>query len=72
VFDRYRHPVLTAEHTPLFWRYDFEPVANPLLLERLGINAVFNAGAIEHVGKVLLVCRVEGADRKSFLRHRRE
>lgn len=66
VFDRYRYPVLTAEHAPLFWRYDFDPTDNPRLLERLGVNAVFNAGAIEHQGKILLVCRVEGADRKSF------
>lgn len=66
VFDRFRHPVLTAAHTPLHWRYDFDESSNPLLLERLGINAVFNPGAIEHDGKVLLVCRVEGHDRKSF------
>jgi 4-O-beta-D-mannosyl-D-glucose phosphorylase len=66
VFERYRHPVLTSEHTPLFWRYDLNPETNPWLMERLGINAVFNAGAIEHEGKILLVCRVEGVDRKSF------
>jgi 4-O-beta-D-mannosyl-D-glucose phosphorylase len=66
VFDRHRHPVLTAEHTPLFWRYDLDRTRNPGLLERLGINAVFNPGAIEQDGKILLVCRVEGADRKSF------
>jgi len=66
VFERYVRPVLTAEHTPLFWRYDLDPKHNPMLLERLGINAVFNAGAIEHRGKILLVCRVEGVDRKSF------
>jgi 4-O-beta-D-mannosyl-D-glucose phosphorylase len=66
VFDRYRHPVLTRDHTPLFWRYDLDRVENPLLLERLGINAVFNPGAIELGGKVLLVARVEGVDRKSF------
>ncbi len=66
VFERYLDPVLTAAHTPLFWRYDLDPAANPFLMERLGINAVFNPGAIELDGKVLLVCRVEGADRKSF------
>jgi 4-O-beta-D-mannosyl-D-glucose phosphorylase len=66
ILTRYRHPVLTAEHTPLFWRYDLDPETNPLLLERLGVNAVFNSGAIELEGTVLLVARVEGADRKSF------
>src|SRR5438477_12389589 len=66
VFERYRHPVLTREDTPLFWRYDLDRQSNPFLLERLGINGVFNPGAIEHDGKVLLVARVEGVDRKSF------
>jgi 4-O-beta-D-mannosyl-D-glucose phosphorylase len=66
IFDRHRHPVLTAAHTPLLWRYDLDRRSNPLLLERMGINAVFNPGAIEIDGKILLVCRVEGADRKSF------
>jgi 4-O-beta-D-mannosyl-D-glucose phosphorylase len=67
VFDRYQHPVLTAEHTPLIWRYDFNFQSNPVLLERMGINAVFNAGAIEHNGKIAVIARVEGVDRKSFL-----
>ncbi len=66
IFERFRYPVLTAEHAPLFWRYDLDRHRNPHLLERLGINAVFNPGAIEVSGKVLLVCRVEGSDRKSF------
>jgi 4-O-beta-D-mannosyl-D-glucose phosphorylase len=66
VFDRYQHPVLTAAHTPVFWRYDLDRASNPHLLERLGINAVFNPGAIELDGRVGLVARVEGADRKSF------
>jgi 4-O-beta-D-mannosyl-D-glucose phosphorylase len=66
LYDRYLHPVLTAEHTPLFWRYDLDPATNPYLLERMGINAVFNPGAIELDGKILLVARVEGHDRKSF------
>jgi 4-O-beta-D-mannosyl-D-glucose phosphorylase len=66
LYDRYRHPILTAEHTPLFWRYDLDTKTNPFVMERLGINAVFNAGAIELEGKILLVCRVEGLDRKSF------
>jgi 4-O-beta-D-mannosyl-D-glucose phosphorylase len=66
VFDRYKNPVLTAAHTPLFWRYDLNPETNPHLMERFGINAAFNAGAIKLNGKYLMVARVEGADRKSF------
>ncbi|MBB3057393.1 glycoside hydrolase family 130 protein [Mucilaginibacter gotjawali] len=66
VFDRYKYPVLTAAHTPLFWRYDLDPETNPYLMERFGINAAFNAGAIKLNDKYLLVARVEGADRKSF------
>ena len=66
IVDRYRYPVLTAAHAPVFWRYDLNPKTNPYLMERMGINGVFNAGAIELDGKTLLVCRVEGADRKSF------
>ncbi len=66
VIDRYRHPVLTAQHTPLFWRYDFNPETNPHLMERFGINAAFNAGAIKLNGRYLMVARVEGSDRKSF------
>jgi 4-O-beta-D-mannosyl-D-glucose phosphorylase len=66
VFDRYKNPVLTAGHTPLYWRYDLDPETNPYLMERFGINAAFNAGAIKLNGKYLMVVRVEGADRKSF------
>ncbi len=66
VIARYAHPVVTADHVPLGWRFDLDPRSNPLLLERMGINAVFNPGAIEHEGRFLLMCRVEGADRKSF------
>ncbi len=66
IFNRYQHPVLTSEHTPLFWRYDFDPLANPYLMTRFGINAVFNAGAIKWDNKYLVVARVEGWDRKSF------
>ena len=65
-FERYVHPVLTNEHVPLEWRYDLNPETNPYLMERLGVNAVFNAGAIELDGRICLVCRVEGNDRKSF------
>jgi len=67
VYDRYVHPVLTAEHTPLFWRYDFDHNSNPHLMERIGVNATFNAGAMEYESKFLVFARVEGADRKSFL-----
>jgi len=66
VFERYEHPVLTAEHAPVFWRYDLNHATNPHLMERLGVNAAFNPGAVELEGKFLLVARVEGADRKSF------
>ncbi|MGE5315728.1 MAG: glycosidase [Acidobacteriota bacterium] len=66
LFDRYEYPVLTAGHTPVFWRYDLDRKTNPFLMERLGVNAAFNAGAIEHEGRILLFVRVEGADRKSF------
>ena len=65
-FQRYGHPVVTAEHVPLVWRYDLDPETNPHLMERLGVNATFNAGAIEMDGRKLLVVRVEGHDRKSF------
>ena len=66
VYNRYRYPVLTAAHTPLFWRYDLNEESNPFLMERFGINATFNAGAIKFNGKYLLMARVEGIDRKSF------
>jgi 4-O-beta-D-mannosyl-D-glucose phosphorylase len=66
VFFRYQYPVLTAAHIPLNWRYDFDEQANPYFMERIGINAVFNAGAIKFNGKYILLARVEGADRKSF------
>lgn len=66
IFERFRDPVLTARHTPLHWRYDLSERDNPRLMERLGINAVFNPGAIEIDGTIYLVCRVEGVDRKSF------
>jgi len=66
VFYRYKYPVLTAGHTPIFWRYDLNYETNPHLMERMGINCVFNPGAIELDGKICLVARVEGVDRKSF------
>ena len=66
IFDRYLNPVLTAAHAPIFWRYDLDHETNPHLLERQGINATFNSGAIEFGNKILLAVRVEGDDRKSF------
>ena len=67
VVDRYAYPVLTAEHTPIFWRYDLDRKTNSYLMERMGINSTFNAGAMEHNGKIVVLARVEGVDRKSFL-----
>lgn len=66
VVQRYKNPVLTAQHTPLFWRYDLDETSNPYLMERFAINAVLNAGAIKFNNKYIVVARVEGADRKSF------
>lgn len=66
VVQRYKNPILTAKHTPLFWRYDLDEVSNPYLMERFGINAVLNAGAIKFDNKYIVVARVEGTDRKSF------
>lgn len=66
LFDRYVNPVLTAEHVPLEWRYDLDPLTNPYGLERIGVNATFNAGAMKWQGKYVLMVRVEGADRKSY------
>ena len=57
---------MTAEHAPVFWRYDLDEKSNPYLMERIGVNAVLNSGAIKLNGKYLLVVRVEGNDRKSF------
>lgn len=66
VYERYTNPILTADHAPLFWRYDLNEETNPYLMERFGIHATFNSGAIKWNGKYVLVVRVEGADRKSF------
>jgi len=66
IFDRYESPVLTAEHTPLEWRYDFNHASNPHLMTRVGVNSVFNVGAMEWNGNIVLAARVEGWDRKSF------
>lgn len=66
IYDRYENPILTREHAPLHWRYDLNEETNPYFMERLGVNAVMNSGAIELDGKFYLVVRVEGNDRKSF------
>jgi 4-O-beta-D-mannosyl-D-glucose phosphorylase len=66
VVERYVNAVVTAAHAPIFWRYDLNYATNPHLLERLGINAAFNCGAMEFEGKIVLAVRVEGVDRKSF------
>lgn len=66
IFCRYKNPVLTAQMAPPFWRYDYDPESNPYFMERIGVNAVLNSGAIKWNGKYVLVVRVEGYDRKSF------
>ena len=66
IYQKYKYPVLTAEHVPLEWKYDFSEKDNPFLMQRIMMNGVFNSGAIKLDGRYLLVCRVEGADRKSF------
>ncbi|UII76473.1 glycosidase [Flagellimonas sp. HMM57] len=66
IYTKYKYPIITADHTPLHWRYDLSPITNPKALERIGINATFNAGAIKWNSKYVLCVRVEGKDRKSF------
>ncbi|MBN2213484.1 MAG: glycosidase [Bacteroidales bacterium] len=66
LYYRYKHPVLTAGHTPVSWRYDLNFETNPFLLQRQGVNATFNAGAILYDHRFMMVVRVEGWDRKSF------
>lgn len=70
IYRRYLNPVVTAAHVPLEWRYDLNPETNPFMMERLGINATFNAGAMlwpnNGDGKYVVMVRVEGNDRKSF------
>lgn len=66
VYGCYKYPILTADHAPIFWRYDLNEKTNPFLMERQGINATFNAGALYWQGKYILAVRVEGVDRKSF------
>ena len=66
IYERWEHPVLTADHAPLSWRYDFDRQRNPYLMERIGVHATLNSGAIKWGDKYVLVVRVEGNDRKSF------
>jgi 4-O-beta-D-mannosyl-D-glucose phosphorylase len=66
IIDRYKNPVLTRDHIPLFWKYDLNSETNPYFMERFGVNAVMNSGALERNGKFYLIARVEGNDRKSF------
>ena len=66
VYERYKYPILTGDHAPLFWRYDLDEKTNPFLMERFGIHAAFNSGAIKWGDQYVLVVRVEAADRKSF------
>jgi 4-O-beta-D-mannosyl-D-glucose phosphorylase len=66
IYDRYRYPILTAGHIPVYWKYDYDPDRNPYCMQRIGINSVFNAGAIKFNKKYILAARVEGWDRKSF------
>lgn len=66
IYYRYKFPILTADHTPIFWRFDLNEETNPYLMQRIGINAVLNAGAIKWNDKYVVVARVEAADRKSF------
>ena len=66
IYQRWQHPVITAAHVPLDWRYDFNAQSNPFMMERMSINATFNAGAMKWQGKYVVVVRVEGNDRKSF------
>ena len=67
IFVRYKNPIITASHTPIEWRYDLNANTNPLLLERIGINATFNSGAMKWNNQFILAVRVEGFDRKSFI-----
>ncbi|ABD79771.1 glycoside hydrolase family 130 protein [Saccharophagus degradans] len=66
IYQRWANPIITAAHAPIFWRYDLNESTNPKLLERQGVNATLNSGAIMFNGKFTLVVRVEGNDRKSF------
>jgi 4-O-beta-D-mannosyl-D-glucose phosphorylase len=66
IYNRYKNPILTRGHIPLSWRFDLNQKTNPFLMERIGFNATFNAGAMKFNGKYVLVVRVEGNDRKSF------
>ena len=71
IFERYKYPILTAAHTPLEWRYDLNPETNPYLMERIGVNATMNSGAIKWNGKYLIIVRRRKRP-KIILRHCRK
>ena len=64
IYHRYKNSILTVDHIPIEWCYDLDPRDNPFLIERLAVNAVFNAGAVKFQDKYCIAARVEGADRK--------
>jgi 4-O-beta-D-mannosyl-D-glucose phosphorylase len=66
IYERWQNPILTRDHVPVSWRYDLNESSNPHLMQRIGINATFNSGAIKWNDKYCLCVRVEGDDRKSF------
>ena len=66
IYERYKNPILTAAHAPVFWRYDLSPETNPYFMEWFGINCTFNSGAMKWKGNYILAVRVEGNARKSF------
>ncbi|GAB6989298.1 glycoside hydrolase family 130 protein [Paenibacillus pini] len=66
VYNRYKYPVITRHHVPIHWRFDLDADSNPYFMERLGINATLNPGAIYFNDKYYLVIRTEGLDRKSI------
>lgn len=66
IYNKYKYPVVTREHVPLEWRYDFDEKTNPYFMERISFNAAFNAGAMKLGDKYIVMVRTEGVDRKSF------
>ena len=75
IYEKYKYPIITAEHVPLEWKYDFNEKDNPYLMQRIMCNATLNSGAMKWDGpsplgtsgsRYLVIVRVEGADRKSY------
>ncbi len=52
IYNRYKNPILTRDHIPLTWKFDLNAKTNPYFLERLGVNAVMNSGAIYLNGNI--------------------